>query len=152
MDLYNDLEEICERLSKELKKANEKLNGRELSGADAAYMDQLLHSLKSVKTVMAMMDSESYDDGRSYDGRSYEGRSYEGRSGRSGRSGRRSRDSRGRYSGDYSGMRYSGEYSGRRGYSRDDEMISELRELMEDAPDEQTRNDLQRMISRMEMM
>lgn len=146
MDLYNDLEEICERLSKELKKANEKLNGREMTAADTAYMDQLLHSLKSVKTVMAMMDSENEDDGRSYEGRSYEGRSYRGSSGRSGRR----RDAMGRYSGDY--MRYPGNYSGRRGYSRDDEMISNLREMMEDAPDDQTRNDLQRMISRMEMM
>lgn len=58
----------------------------------------------------------------------------------------------GRYSGDYNGMRYMNNYSGRRGYSRDDEMISNLREMMEDAPDEQTRSDLQRMISRMEMM
>ena len=148
MDLYNDLEEICERLSKELKKANEKLNGREMTAADTAYMDQLLHSLKSVKTVMAMMDSENDDDGRSYEGRSYEGRSYRGSSGRSGRR----RDAMGRYSGDYNGMRYMGNYSGRRGYSRDDEMISNLREMMEDAPDEQTRSDLQRMISRMEMM
>lgn len=146
MDLYNDLEEICERLSKELKKANEKLNGREMTAADTAYMDQLLHSLKSVKTVMAMMDAENEDDGRSYEGRSYEGRSYRGSSGRSGRR----RDAMGRYSGDY--MRYPGNYSGRRGYSRDDEMISNLREMMEDAPDEQTRSDLQRMISRMEMM
>lgn len=144
MELYNDLEEICERLSKELKKANEKLNGREMTAADTAYMDQLLHSLKSVKTVMAMMDAESGDDGSSYDGRSYRGAS--------GRSGRRTRDSMGRYSGDYNGMRYFGNYSGRRGYSRDGEMISNLRELMEDAPDEQTRSDLQRMISRMEMM
>lgn len=106
-------------------------------------MDQLLHSLKSAKTVMAMMDAETEDEGRSYEGRSYRGSS--------GRSGRR-RDSMGRYSGDYNGMRYMGNYSGRRGYSRDDEMISNLREMMEDAPDEQTRNDLQRMISRMEMM
>ena len=143
MDLYKDLEEICERLSKELKKANEKLNGREMTAADTAYMDQLLHSLKSVKTVMAMMDAETEDEGRSYEGRSYRGSS--------GRSGRR-RDSMGRYSGDYNGMRYMGNYSGRRGYSRDDEMISNLREMMEDAPDDQTRNDLQRMISRMEMM
>lgn len=143
MDLYNDLEEICARLSRELKKANEKLNGGELSPADTAYMDQLLHSLKSAKTVMAMMNAENEDEGRSYEGRSYRGSS--------GRSGRR-RDSMGRYSGDYNGMRYMGNYSGRRGYSRDDEMISNLREMMEDAPDEQTRNDLQRMISRMEMM
>ena len=143
MDLYKDLEEICERLSKELKKANEKLNGREMTAADTAYMDQLLHSLKSVKTVMAMMDAETEDEGRSYEGRSYRGSS--------GRSGRR-RDAMGRYSGDYNGMRYMNNYSGRRGYSRDDEMISNLREMMEDAPDEQTRSDLQRMISRMEMM
>ena len=140
MDLYNDLEEICERLSKELKKANEKLNGREMTAADTAYMDQLLHSLKSVKTVMAMMDAENEDEGRSYEGRSYESRSYRGASGRSGRR----RDSMGRYSGDYPGI-----YAGRRGRSRDDEIISDLRNMLEDAPDEQTRNDLQRVINRM---
>jgi uncharacterized membrane protein len=140
MDLYNDLEEICERLSKELKKANEKLNGREMTAADTAYMDQLLHSLKSVKTVMAMMDSENEDDGRSYEGRSYEGRSYRGTSGRSGRR----RDAMGRYSG--------------RGYSRDgysmdsNEMVSELRELMQDAPDDRTRQEFQRFIQKIESM
>lgn len=57
---------------------------------------------------------------------------------------RRRRDSRGRYA--------SEGYSGRRGYSRDDDMISELRGLMEEAPDEQTKMEFQRLISKMENM
>ena len=54
------------------------------------------------------------------------------------------RDSRGRYS-----SRYSREY--RDGYSGHD-MIGELKELMEDAPDERTRVEFDKFIRKMEMM
>lgn len=63
--------------------------------------------------------------------RSYRGRSYAGR-----RNARR--DSMGRYSGD--------------GYSRDGGMVEELRELMQDAPDERTRQEFQRFIQKIESM
>jgi hypothetical protein len=49
-------------------------------------------------------------------------------------------------------MKASEGYSGRRGYSRDDDMNSELRGLMEEAPDEQTKMEFQRLISKMENM
>lgn len=51
---------------------------------------------------------------------------------------RRRRDSMGRYS--------------REGYSRDHEMVSELRELMHDAPNESVRQDIQRIINKVENM
>ena len=56
MDLYNDLEEMCETLSRELKKANEKIDGGDITAGDMAYIDGITHSLKSIKTIMAMMD------------------------------------------------------------------------------------------------
>ena len=132
--LYDDLEEICEILADDLTKTNEKLSkaGGEISAGDLEYINRLTHAIKSVKTSMAMIDAEesgySYDDGMSMNG-SYRGSYARGRNSR--------RDSRGRYS---------------RGNSRDSGMISELKDLMKDAPDEQTRMEMQRMISRMETM
>lgn len=134
--LYDDLGEICEILADELSKTNEKLNkaGGEITAGDLEYVNRLTHAIKSVKTSMAMIEAEdsgySYDDGMSMNnGGSYRNSYARGRNAR--------RDSRGRYS---------------RGYSRDSGMVSELRELMKDAPDEQTRMEMQRMISRMESM
>lgn len=131
--LYDDLEEMCETLADDLTKTNEKLNkaGGEISAGDLEYINRLTHAIKSVKGTMAMMDAEesgySYDDGMSNG--SYRGSYARGRNAR--------RDSRGRYS---------------RGNSRDSGMVSELRELMRDAPDEQTRMEMQRLISRIETM
>lgn len=131
--LYDDLEEMCEILADDLTKTNEKLNkaGGEISAGDLEYINRLTHAIKSVKGTMVMMDAEesgySYDDGMSNG--SYRGSYARGRNAR--------RDSRGRYS---------------RSNSRDSGMVSELRELMKEAPDEQTRMDMQRLISRMETM
>lgn len=129
MDYYNDLHELCETLSEELADANEKIRaaGGKLSGSDLDYVDKLTHALKSIKTTMAMMESEgSYDGNMSghyypmYRG-SYNRGSYA-----------RGRDSRGRY------------------ISRDGDMAGQLRELMNQATDERTRNELQKVIDKME--
>ena len=141
-DLYDDLSELCETLSDELKKTNQKLekSGGVMTSGDLEYIDKLTHALKSVKTTKAMMESgysgRSYNDG-SYAGMNNEGRrsyrSYDqGRSYARGRNARR--DSMGRYSRD------------------NDEMIMELRELMEDAPDEETRMEFQKFIQKVEKM
>lgn len=42
-----------------------------------------------------------------------------------------------------------GRYSGERGYSRND-LADKMRELMEDAPDERTRQEIQRLVDKME--
>lgn len=91
------------------------------------------------------MDGESYADG--YD----RGRSMRYDDGRSYARGRRNakRDSQGRYSRDGGSYRDGRSY---RGYSRDgkEEYVEQLRMMMEDAPDEGTRQSIQRMIQQMD--
>ena len=93
--------------------------------------------------------SENYSYGRSYPSRGMvydSGRSYARGRGRNAR-----RDSMGRYSRDDGyGYRDGGRSMN---YSRDDgkqEYIENLREMMQDAPDENTRQSIQRMIHQME--
>ena len=143
---YEELEELCQTVGDKISEANDKIKmaGGDLSGGDTEYIDRLTHTLKSIKTTMAMMDAE--DDGYSrdngmngsghYSGNYYGGRYYpHGSYSYAGRRNAR-RDSMGRYS---------------RGYSRgDEEMVDQVRELMEKAPDEQTRRDFQKILDRME--
>ena len=148
-NMMKDLTELCETISRSISTANEKIRGAggKLSTGDVDYVDKLTHSLKSIKAVMAMdeaaddMDdyserySRGYDRGGSYRG----GNSYAPSRGR----GRyANRDSMGRYSRD------DGSY--RMGYSRDGGMVDELRELMDDAPNEQIKQDMKRLIEKIE--
>lgn len=136
----DDMYELCETVAKEIGDANQKIEaaGGKLSGADVDYIDKLTHTMKSIKTTIAMAEAEEngesgyypYMGGYGY--RSYENGGGGGQSNRrgGGRSNQR-RDSRGRYSRENRG-----------GYSRDDakaDMVDDLRELMQDAPDERTR-------------
>lgn len=130
----HDYEKLKEMLCDELEQITRK---GELTAGSLDTVDKLTHAIKSIVTIMAMDDE--YEDGYSRtdgdhmtSGRRY---SYAGR----GRGARR--DSMGRYS--------------RGGYSYDDardDMVKELRELMNDAPDEQTKKEFQRFISKMESM
>lgn len=81
------------------------------------------------------MNTGSYNDGTYNRGGSYR---YSRNSYARGRGSNARRDSMGRYSS--------------RGYSRDDGMVSELRELMQDAPNEQVRQEFQRLIDKVEQM
>ena len=129
----DDLYDLCETVAKEIGAANKKIEaaGGKLSGADVDYIDKLTHTMKSIKTTIAMAEAEERDGESGY--YPYMGyRSYEDgmRDSRRGRSGARRRDAMGRYSRE------------NRGYSRADakaDMVDDLRELMEDAPDERTR-------------
>lgn len=170
MEMINDLHEMCETLGRALKKANEKIrnSGGELSASDMDYVNKLSHALKSIVTTAAMKEAEM-DEGESYgsgsyrrgysreggsyrDGGSYEGGSYDGSYAR-GRGRNARRDSMGRYSrGGYSreyGYSRDG-YSRDGGYSGNGEMVEQLKELMQEAPDEQTRQEFQRLIQKME--
>lgn len=149
--LYEVLEDMSEMLTKKLMEAREKAHvAGSLSSGDIEYLDRLLHSIKSIKTTMAMIDAEesgSYDGGsgrwsqRSYADHSNADRSYADRSyadsydGGSNARGRRNakRDSMGRYS-----SRMSGGFK------------SDLQELMEDAPNDQIRQEIRRLISQVE--
>lgn len=142
--MHKLVEYICDELEELERKADKE---GKLSMAEVQYMDTLAHAKKNLLKAEEMSDEEgysnrmypryygtsrdSYADGRSYDGRSYEGRSYaRGRGAR--------RDSMGRYS---------------RGYSMaDEDMMSELHELMEKAPDDTTKREFQKFISKIESM
>ena len=133
----HELYELKEKLTREL---TDYAKG-ELSTGSLDIIDKLAHSIKNVCKVIE--DSEgsnrSYEGSRrSYDGsydmsreggsnRSYEGSSYRGR----GRYAKR--DSMGRYA------------------AEDPELAMELKELMQDAP-EQSKQDFQRLIQKIEQM
>ena len=125
------LYDLCETVSKELESANEKINsaGGELSAGDLEYLDKLTHTMKSLKTTIAMIEAEEGHSGNRY---YYDGNSMENRGGRS--YARRSSYARGR------------------GYSRDnarEDFVDEIEELMEKAPDEHTRKKFERILSEM---
>ncbi len=105
-----------------------------LSMSEIQYVDVLAHAKKN------LLKTEEMDGGYSMRG---EGNSYARGRGRNAK-----RDSMGRYSRNYSRERgYS------RNYSMDsEEMVDELRNLMENAPDDRTRMEFEKMISKMEQM
>lgn len=142
MDYVKDLHELCETLSREIGEANEKIRtaGGKLSAGDLEYIDKLTHALKSVKATIAMMEEEGYSGYYPYMGSSYADGNMGGASNRS-------------YRGSYArgGRSYRRGYS-REGYSRDGGMVEELRELMQDAPDERTRQEFKRFIEKIENM
>ncbi len=141
--MHKLMEYICDELDELERKADK--DGK-LSMAEMQYVDMLAHAKKSLLTADAM-EEEGYSMDGSYDG-NYDGmsnRSYARRGGRNtGRSyarGRRNarRDAMGRYSGD--------------GYSMDsEEMVEQLRQMMQDAPDDRTRQEFQRFIQKIEMV
>lgn len=138
MSLHDELYKMCDTLTEEIERANDKLNktGGTLTGDDVSYIDRLTHALKSVKTTIAMVEAEDGgESGRYMPGYGMYRNSYNG-----GNSYRRGRDSMGRYT------------SRRGGYSYDDGMIEELRSLMENAPDERTKSEFRQFIAKMEKM
>ena len=149
MDMIKDLHELCETIGRAINTSNEKIRtaGGKVTSADMDYVDKLTHSLKSVKAIIKMIEDEEMDDGEysgysrnGYSRRMYRGSyadgSYNDGSYARGRGRYANRDSMGRYSSN------GGSYGG--------SMVDELRELMNDAPDEQTRQEMQRLIQKME--
>lgn len=157
--MHKLIEYICDELEELERKADK--DGK-LSMAEIQYADVLAHTKKNLLKSEEMMDEEGYSmDGGSYRG----GNSYArggNRGGQSRRSGMSMRGNSYRYEGEGSYARgrgrnarrdSMGRYSSEGGYSMaGDEMIDELRDLMQDAPDEQTRMEFQRFISKIEQM
>ena len=130
------LHELCETISRELEDVNDKIRkSGGMSAGDLETVDKLTHSLKSIKTTIAMMESE---EGEGYSGAYaprmgmyYDrmGRSYADGTGMS-RAGRMNarRDSMGRYS--------------RTGYSYADSMdslLDEMRGMLGSLPEDKRR-------------
>ena len=133
----NELYELKETLCDELKEYSRK---GKMSAGDLEVVDKLTHTIKNLDKIIETYEEENYSEtprGRmTYDGGMMydrDGRNYriEGSYARGRRTARR--DSMGRY-------------------SRDDGMIRELRELMEEAPDERTKMEFERFIRKMESM
>ena len=118
---------LCEELEEYSKKSK-------MSAGDLEVVDKLTHTIKNLDKII-----ENYDDYSGMMEGDYSRRRYSMARGQR-------RDSRGRYS---SRDGYSREY--RDGYSGHD-MVMELKEMMEDAPDERTRMEFEKFIHKMEMM
>ena len=150
--MHKLIEYACDKLD-ELDKKAEKGN---LSMAETEYAE-VLSSLRKNLLKGDMLYDEVMEDGEysgamrpmsdmggNYRGGSYNrnrdgGMSYARGDGR-GRGRNAKRDSMGRYSSE-------------RGYSRDgQEMAAQLRDLMEDAPDESVRRDIERLLRKVEQM
>lgn len=153
------LDYICDQLEELERKASKE---GKLSMAEIEYLDKLAHIKKSLLTSEAMWEDSEFSEagGGSYG--SYARGGQGGGSSRGGQGGGRSnaesgayargrgrgarRDSMGRYSregGSYDGGSYEGGYSGA------DDFRMELQELMQDAPNEQIKMKLQRLMSEM---
>lgn len=131
------MHKLCEYIDKELEELEHKAGvGQKLSAGEIQYGDMLAHFKKSLLTNDAM---EGYDDEYSNDNRAMRGNSYryyDGNSMARGRTGNVRRDSMGRYSRD----------------DALDDMVDELEELMEKAPDEQTKKEFRRFINKVRAM
>lgn len=139
------LEGILKLVDKELEAIVGNGKFRTRDEIDSVY--KLIDIAKDINKIWCMEDEESEysEDGRSYDG-SYPYRGNYG-GGMSYARGRRDarRDSMGRYSREGENRNMT-----RGGYSRDSrEYIDNLREMADNAPDEQTRMTIQRMIDSM---
>lgn len=152
--MHKLIEYVCD----ELEKIETKADGGKLSLAEIEYADKLAHLKKNLLRSDEIMDKgysgemrrypSSFRGGRgsSRDGSSYDrgGSSYDDR----GRGSNAERDSRGRYSTGRGYSRYI-----RDDYSMDtEEIASDLRNLMNEAPNDRMRQELQRIVSRVEQM
>lgn len=131
------IEELRDMLCEELDKI---ASQGELTAGSLDTIQKLTHSIKSIDTIMAMEEAGySNDSGMYYDG-DYSGVRGDGR-----RAARR--DSMGRYSrNSYARGNRGGRSS--RGYSRDnkEDMIEQLEDMMEMAPDSKTKEAIKKAI------
>lgn len=145
-EIYDLKEMLCKELEEYGKKGD-------LTAGSLDVVDKLAHTIKNLDKIIESYEENgeyssrggSYAGGMGMGGASYErgGRSYRGGNmgGRSyvrGRGRNARRDAMGRYSTE--------------GYSRNDEMIEQLNDLMDDAPDERTRAEIQKFITKLEGM
>lgn len=143
--MHKLMEYICDELE-ELERKAEK-DGK-LSMAEIQYMDTLAHTKKNLLKADEMWEESEYsnamDGGRS-------GNSYRYYSRRDGRGGSYARGGQGR--GRNARRDSMGRYSREGGYSYGaEDMVQELRELMQDAPDDRTRQEFERFIQKIEQM
>lgn len=116
--------ELKEMLCKELEGYGTK---GELSAGTLDIVDKLAHTIKNLDKIIECYEEDEGSYGMSMREDMRRGGSYANR-----------RMSRNRYSNE--------------GYSRNADIAERLRDLMADAPDERTRNEIQRLVNKMEQM
>lgn len=146
------LHELCETISRELEDVNDKIRkSGGMSAGDLETVDKLTHSLKSIKTTIAMMEAED-EEGEGYSGRympmygGMAGMSNRGRSYRGGNSYARGRGSNARRDS-------MGRYSREGGYSYADsmdELLEDMRGMMGQLPEDKRRK-AERLIDELSM-
>lgn len=133
--IYELKDKLCEEL--------EEYGDKKLDAGSLEVIDKLAHSIKNLDKIIEKYEDEdyssAYDDGMtggSYerDGNRYGSRYAMARGDGRGRGRNARRDSMGRYSSD------------------NRMMVEELRDLMNDAPDERTKMEFKRFIEKMEQM
>lgn len=130
--LYDLKEMLCKELEEYGKKG-------ELSAGTLEIVDKLAHTIKNLDKIIEAYEESEYSS-RAYNSyrNSYRNNSYDDMGSYARGRGRNARrDSMGRYSSE--------------GYSRAD-MVEQLRDMMQDAPDDRTRQEIQRLVSKMEQM
>ena len=158
--MHKLIEYICDELEELERKADKE---GKLSMAEVQYGDMLAHFKKNLLKSEEMLEESDYSMAGGGSGNRYrysrEG-SYAG-GGQGGNRGGRGGNSREGGGGNYTYARgrgrnarrdSMGRYS-REGYSMEgDEMVEQLQEMMQEAPDEQTRQEFQRFIQKIEQM
>ena len=144
MDYMKDYEDGCEVLHEKFRDSIRKIKNNGMSGTDLDQLEKLTHSMVSIKKMMKMED----DGGSEYSGRYpyWMGGAYADGNGGMGGMSNGGSYARGRSNARRDSM---GRYSGERGYSRNT-FADDLRELMDQAPDERTRQKIQRMAEELE--
>lgn len=139
--IYDLKEMLCKELEEYGKKG-------ELSAGTLEIVDKLAHAVKNIDKIIETYEEEEYSNygGGSYN--SYEG-SYRNRGSYNNGGSRRGSYARGR--GSNAERDRMGRYSSE-GYSRGGDMVERLRMMMNEAPDDRTRQEIQNLVSRMEMM
>ena len=148
MDLLKEVYELKETVGHKIAQANKKIraNGGDIENDDIEMIDELSHSLVSLVKSCMMLEAEEgggyseryapmWNPGISYGYMGQETRENYSRAG-------------GGNNGGYSRNRYSREY--RNGYSRAGDMTDQLRQMMDEAPDETTRMEIRKLMDRME--
>lgn len=160
----HELYELKEKLMEEL----EKYGQEELTAGSLEVVDKLSHAIKNLHKIIEACEEEEYsmDDGMMGGGMSYARGGNQGGGNRGGQGGGRSNRSYRGYAREGGSYAYArgrgrnarrdsmGRYSSEGGYSMADseEMVQNLRELMEEAPDERTKKEFQKFIQKVEMM
>lgn len=139
--LYDLKDKLCQEL--------EEYGDKELSAGSLSTIDSLAHTIKNLDKIIEKYEEDDYS-GAYYDGSYDDGNMNRNMNGTSRRYSMRR----------YSGARGDGRGRGRNArrdsmgrYSRDGKMMAqELRELMEDAPNESIKMEIQRIAQKVENM